>query len=253
MRDPTPIRRAALLSAALAAAGCAALPEPETAAPPATGTEAAAAADVVVPIFAASDALEEQWRKFQIWREMDFTLAVADGEVAIEAVAEGASAGLARTVDIDPETCPILEWRWQVENLPSDADLASRAREDVSASLIVAFGDPGVFANPDPVPTLRYVWATETNPPGTVVDSPYFSGVLRSIPVRSGPERLGEWVTERRNLVADYERAFGEPPESDIEVVALFTDSDHGGERVTARYRWARSLCTEAPEPPSIF
>ncbi len=256
MQDPTRLCRFAVLGAVIVAAGCAARPDPEAARPPeaaAIPADEAAQPEIIVPIFAAADALEESWRKFRIWREMEFTLAIADGGVAIEAVAEGASAGLARGVEIDPEICPVLEWRWQIEALPSDADLSSRAREDVTASLIVAFGDPGVFTNPDPVPTLRYVWSTPDNPVETVVDSPYFPGVLRSIPVRSGPEGLGEWVTERRDLVADYELAFGEPPEDKIEVFALFTDSDHGGERVTARYGWARVLCTEAPAEPSLF
>lgn len=212
-----------------------------------------AAADHPRPLFVAGDAVEKDWRKFRIWREAEFSLVALDGEVAIGAVAEGASAGLARRVEIDPDTCPEIEWSWRVDRLPGNAELSSRSSEDVAASLIVAFGDPGVFANPDPVPTLRYVWATTANAVGEVVESPYFPEALRTVVVRSGAEGVGQWFTERRDLRADYERAFGEPPEDRIEVIALFTDSDHGSDRVEAFYRWARVLCTAPEEPPSIF
>ena len=117
----------------------------------------------------------------------------------------------------------------------------------MAASIFFAFGDPGVFSNPDPVPTLRYVWATETDPVDRIVDSPYFPGIIRSVVVRSGPERVGEWVTERRDLVADYASAFGGQPEGKVEIVALFTDSDHGKDRIEAFYAWARARCTEEP------
>ncbi len=234
----------------LALASCAPAPEPP--APAAT-----AGAPVPEPIFRAGDALESPWRIFRIWREAEFEVVPApdapEVAVAIEARAEGASAGLARRVELDPARCGTVEWAWQVDTLPAEADLASRAAEDVAASVFFAFGDPGLFANPDPVPTLRYAWATETNPAGSVIDSPYFPGVIRTLVVRSGPEGLGTWVTERRDLVADYRTVFGEAPEADVEIVALFTDSDHGETAVTARYAWARALCTEPAEPPSIF
>ncbi|GMG82992.1 DUF3047 domain-containing protein [Paralimibaculum aggregatum] len=243
-------RRRRLLPAAacLLAAGCAMAPRT------APGPEAAGAApEIAVPLFEAGDAVVEPWRRFTIWGVSDWGLVAEDGEVVIRAAAEGASAGIARRVEIDPETCPVVEWSWRVERLPEEADLAVKATEDVAASLILAFGDPGVFANPDPVPTLRYVWATAANPVDAVIDSPYFPGVLRSVVVRSGPGGAQGWVTERRNIVADFTAAFGAPPDSGIEILALFTDSDHGGTPVAARYRWARALCTEAPAPPSIF
>lgn len=252
MRKRRPGPLAALAAAALA--GCAATGQ-EASRAPETGAAPGEAPlpEIAVPLFDAETAAIDGWRLVPIWREMEFLMRALEGEVAFGAVAEGASAALVREVSIDPENCPVVEWSWRVESLPAEAELSSRESEDVAASIILAFGDPGSFLNPDPVPTLRYVWATDANPTETVIDSPYYPGTLRSLVVRSGPERLGGWVTERRDLAADYEAAFGEAPSDDIEVVALFTDSDHGGDRVEAFYRAGRAMCLEAPEGPSIF
>ena len=70
--------------------------------------------------------------------------------------------------------------------------------------------------------------------------------------VRSGAIP-GTWTDERRNLLEDYRAAFGIEPEEKVQVFALFTDNDHKGEPIQAYYRWARMLCSEAPDPDSIL
>ncbi|MEM7497291.1 MAG: DUF3047 domain-containing protein [Pseudomonadota bacterium] len=236
----------ALLGALPLLAACAreAATAPDPGAPP---------GEIPLVLFEANDALEEDWQKFDVWQNTSFDLVPAGDRIAIRARAKGASGLLARRVSVDPETCPQLEWSWTVEGLPSTADLSSRKAEDMAAAIFVAFGDPGVFSNPDPVPTLRYVWSTSNEPKGTVVASPYFPATLRSVVVRSGPADVGTVVTERRDLLADFEAAFGGEPEDRIEVLALFIDSDHGEEPLEAHFLGARALCIEEPEAPSIF
>lgn len=43
----------------------------------------------------------------------------------------------------------------------------------------------------------------------------------------------GRWVTEKRNLLEDYERAFGRTP-PEIIGIGLMTDTDNTGEDATA-------------------
>jgi hypothetical protein len=59
---------------------------------------------------------------------------------------------------------------------------------------------------------------------------------VRDIVLRSGEDRLGEWLRERRNVVEDFRRAFGRDPPPVAEAIALFTDNDQTGEPVEAYY-----------------
>lgn len=236
-RHDRPMRRdgtKAWVALAALAQGCASAAGPEPA--PAVG------AGETLTIFEAGDALERDWRVMRVWRRAEFALAPLGERVAIRIAAAGASGGLGRYVEIDVESCPAVEWTWRVDSLPEGADLSSVEAEDVAASLMFFFGDPGSLALPKPVPTLRYVWAA-SEPVGAVIDSPNFSGTLRSLVVRSGPDALGRAVAERRDLAADYRTAFGEAPPGPVALVALFTDSDHGGRPVEAFYLDARAFC----------
>jgi len=50
-------------------------------------------------------------------------------------------------------------------------------------------------------------------------------------------------VSESRELVEDFERAFGRSPESGVHAVALFTDNDDTAQPVLARYGAIRVHC----------
>lgn len=237
-RAARPRNVCAALALALGLSACATLaPQPQP----------AGDADIAFPLFTASGSLMEGWRMLRVWGTSQWKLVPDGTDVAIAPQVEGSSSALVRWIDIDADICPEVEWSWRVDELPEGADLAQRATDDVAASIFFAFGDPGPLANPAPVPTLRYVWATEANAEGSVIDSPYFSGTLRSLVVRSGTAELGTWVTERRNLRADFESAFGKPPPEPVRVMALFTDNDHLKTPVRSLYRSAQAWCTEDP------
>jgi hypothetical protein len=109
--------------------------------------------------------------------------------------------------------------------------------------LVFLFGDPGFFSNPEPVPTLRYVWTNKEILNEDAIDNPYFPGVVRSIIVRRGKAAKNEWMFERRNLLNDFKAAFGYLPKDRIHAFALFTDNDQTQQPVTAYYGWARVIC----------
>ena len=51
---------------------------------------------------------------------------------------------------------------------------------------------------------------------------------IRIVLVQSGP--LDEWISESRDVVADFRRAFGEQP-GRITAIAIYTDADATGAR----------------------
>lgn len=197
------------------------------------------------PLFSADSALFEAWRLVPIHGTGDWRILPDSNGLSIRGEAERSASAAMLRVDLDPVTCPLLEWQWMAESIQASADLASRSGDDVAAGLFVLFGDPGSPEHPHRVPTLRYVW-TAHGQVGDVVDNPYLPGTVRNIVVHSGVGDVGHWVTERRNVLDDYVAAFGTPPDAPITALALFVDNDQTGEPAAARYRQATAYCTDS-------
>ncbi len=178
--------------------------------------------------------IEEVWQQQSFGEPTRYRLRGIDGRSVIEAAGEASAAGLFRDVDLVVAEYPIVEWTWRVDRLPEKADLRSEEADDVGASVYFIFGRPGFFGSQPP--TLAYAWTGAATPEGSVVVSPRHPGTLRVIVLQSGTANLGRWVVERRNLIEDYRRAFGEDPPKRVEAIAIWSDSDQTGESVQAFY-----------------
>jgi hypothetical protein len=200
---------------------------------PAFGKEPVLLADPAAP-------LGEAWTHQKFNSATQYDRVTVKGVAAIRAVARDSASGLYRDVRYDVAEHPWLAWTWRVDRLQQTADIRIKAREDFAAAIFLIFGRPSLL-NRD-VPTLAYVWTGGRFPENAVVDSPYHPGTVRSIVVRSGKERLGEWTQERRNVIDDFRRAFGREPPETVEAVALFTDNDRTGEPAEAFYGAIRAL-----------
>lgn len=199
-------------------------------------------------LFDPALALEQDWTVMPLSREgetrrTDYRIDSYQDRLSIRAEGQRSATGLALPVDFDAEACPFLEWDWRVEKQPEDTSPYELARDDGAAAILVMFGDPGSLGAPRAVPTLRYLWTTAAVPEETIIDSPSQPGVLRSIVVESGVESPLAWQSERRDLVADYQAAFGRLPESNVRAVVLFTDNDNTQQPAVAHYGSARLRC----------
>jgi len=88
-----------------------------------------------------------------------------------------------------------------------------------------------------PYATLMYVWCNK-RAPGNVIVSPR-TDRIRKLVVESGPRRLNEWLDYDRDIRADFERVFGEPPGA-LVGVGIMTDSDNTHTRTSAAYGLVR-------------
>ena len=174
---------------------------------------------------------------------------VRDGEaVVIRAQAAASAAALVHKLDIPLQQAAVLHWRWKIARLLDKSDIGRKSGDDYPARVYVTFAlDPRaswaerikyrtarlIYGNELPFSALNYVWDTHA-PVGTSVGNAYTERV-RMLVLESGAARLGEWVEERRDIQADYRRAFGReaPP---ITGVAIMTDTDDTGETATAWY-----------------
>lgn len=198
-----------------------------------------------VLLFSADRAIQDEWQQIPIRGETEYRVTATTGRVAIRAIGQRSASGLMRRVQVNPVNCPQIEWSWRVDQLQETADIGVKEKEDVAASIFLLFGDPGLLLTPKPVPTLRYVWTNKRVDVESIVDSPYLPGIVKSVVVRSGSKEQ-EWFLESRNILQDFERAFGYTPKEAIEAIALFTDNDQTKEPVLAYYEWARAICQTA-------
>lgn len=174
---------------------------------------------------------------------------VSDGTaVVVKATSDAAASGLIKEVAIDPSVFPVVHWRWKVENLLTRSDVTRKSGDDYPARLYITFEyDPekvslgrklkykagrALFGD-IPIAALNYIWEAKT-PIGTIVDNAY-TDFAKMIVVESGPQKVGMWVEESRNVYDDYKKAFGEDPPL-INGVAIMSDTDDTKERAIAYY-----------------
>ena len=194
--------------------------------------------------------------------EVRFVPTRLDGRDTLAASADSAASAVRRKVRVEPQALGIARFSWKVPQLIANADLSSRQADDSPVRIMLAFdGDRSRFSARDamlaelvravtgeemPYATLMYVWGNK-RPVGSVVHSPRTERI-RKIVVESGPARLGHWLEYERDVRADFERAFGEPPGL-LVGVAVMTDSDNTRSAVKAWYGPVR-LLSRAATPP---
>jgi DUF3047 family protein len=141
----------------------------------------------------------------------DMTVENVDGRRALHMVSRNEGSTITKEIKgrIDVQQTPVLEWSWKVVTLPAKADSRYKETDDQAAQIYV-----GWPRFPEAVRSriIGYVWDT-TAPVGTIVKSQK-TGTITYVVVRSGKENLGKWLTERRNVVDDFKKIYGEAPEN---------------------------------------
>lgn len=122
-----------------------------------------------------------------------------------------------------PVEFPVITWSWKAIILPKGGDVRKSSllpfadnRNDQALQLLVTFESRDV---------ISYLWDT-TAPEGTDIkeNNPFVN--IMSVVVQSGPSRLKEWISYRRNIREDYRRLFKREPGKVIGI-AVQTNSNH--------------------------
>lgn len=178
-----------------------------------------------------------------------FRLEQHQGRPSLRADSERSASMLRQKLHIEPERLGRLAFDWQVQALIAEADMRQRETEDSPVRLILAFdGDRQKFSPKNamlselsraltgedmPYATLMYVWSNQ-QPAETVIVNPRTDRV-RKIVVESGANRLKQWLHYERQIRADFEKAFGEPPGA-LLGLAIMTDTDNTQGQTRAWY-----------------
>ena len=129
------------------------------------------------------------------------------------------SFGLERKVDVIPSKMPYLTWRWKVTQLPAGGDFRRTTTDDQAAQILVAFDDNRV---------LSYIWDSNAPKGAAAPSTPFPLLHIYAYVCESGAADANRWLSESRNVAADYERAFSRPA-TRVKGLRLQINSQHTG------------------------
>ncbi|MBP6367884.1 MAG: DUF3047 domain-containing protein [Nitrosomonas sp.] len=170
------------------------------------------------------------WQHKSFVGETHYTLENSHGQLALRADSNAAASGRYREVSVDLNKTPILNWTWKIKDLLTGNNERTRAGDDYPARVYVIFSGGVLFWR---TRAINYVWSNH-QPVGSRWSNA-FTDQAHMIAIESGPERIGQWISERRDVRADYRQAFGEEP-GRVDAVAIMTDTDNTGATATAWY-----------------
>ena len=188
----------------------------------------AADGELMIGRFSAGDLKEWQTKAFQ--GETRYTFDEKSGRRALFADSRGAASGLYREIQVDLRRTPWLHWSWRVDRVLDGVDERTKAGDDYPARVYVVVSGGAAFWK---TRTLVYVWSSH-QPVGATWSNAFTSNA-RVMALRSGTGDAGQWVSEKRDIRADFRQLFGEDIEQ-IDAVALMTDTDNSGQSATAWY-----------------
>lgn len=208
----------------------------------------AAAVVSVTPLSGPGTTAPAPWRWAGLPKQQlpatSYDVVELDGERVLRVRAERSYGNLVHPMPAGSQPA-MLSWRWRVERPIQSGNLKRKDGDDVAIRVCAMFDMPlaqipfiertlfrlalSRSSEALPTATLCYVWDA-TLAPGTLVVNPYTQRV-RSIVVRGAGSALAQWTPERRDLGADFLRAFGDeatraPP---LTAIAVAADSDNTG------------------------
>lgn len=190
----------------------------------------------------------------------EFRMLLWDGVAAVEAVAKGSMALFARPLVVNLQKTQVLCWRWRVDAVLQNADMTTRQGDDYAARVYVSFKMPANtmgfatraklmlgrsrYGDQLPDAALNYVWDNRY-PIGTERDNAY-TDRTHMVVVQSGPQQVGRWISERRDVLMDVTKAFGTDQAQPTQL-AIAADTDNTGENARAGFADLHFVARDAP------
>ncbi|MEJ6006381.1 DUF3047 domain-containing protein [Paucibacter sp. AS339] len=182
-------------------------------------------------------------------RITQYSLASRAGQACVLAQATQSVSLWRRSMNVDSAHIERLQFDWWIQALEPRATVTDPDTDDAPARLLLGFaGDESKLSMRNrlqfelaqaltgempPYATLMYVWDASAAPETVIISAR--SDRIRKIVVGSGLGGKGMWQRKQRDVRADYEKAFGEPP-GRLVSMAMMTDGDNTSSRTSACY-----------------
>lgn len=211
---------------------------------------------------AGDSAIPAPWKVERIDQRIpatEYSIRDWDGVGAVEARTDKSMALLGRPLEIDLQKTPILCWQWRIDAPIASADMTKKSGDDYAARVYLNFDVPAdqldfgtrtklalgrtLYGDHLPAAAINYIWDNR-HPVGTLQDNVY-TDRARMLVLRSGTADAGRWVHERRNVLKDFQRAFGDL-QGQLKSIALASDTDNTGEEAHAGFADFRFVANES-------
>jgi Protein of unknown function (DUF3047) len=207
----------------------------------------AAAQPLLAPIDGAAAVPSPPWRTALLPQQKlpltRFDVVDLDGVRALRIESRASYGNLLHplhTLDTPAPAVPELSWRWRLDRAIDGADLRRKAADDAAAKICVMFDhaiDRVPFVERQmlrvarastgdalPAATLCYAW-DPAQARGAVLPNAY-TRRMRWLVLQGAGSPLGAWRSERRDLRADFLRAFGDEASEMPRITAVLVGAD---------------------------
>jgi hypothetical protein len=192
----------------------------------------------------------ENWEPFyfkKIKKHSKYTITSIDDQNCLKTESEGSASAIIYKDPFNVYEFPRASWRWKVENVYKRGDAKRKGGDDYSIRIYIIFRyDPekagllekikfraakALYGEYPPHSTLNYIWASKRYEEDVLTNT--YAAKAKMILLQKGEENVGKWTDHDVNIIADYERAFGERPPR-IARIAIMNDSDNTGEKAVS-------------------
>ena len=161
----------------------------------------------------------------------DFVVEAESPNHVLHLRSDNDSSTISKEVKVDVKQHPVLQWRWKIVLLPKGGDARRKETDDEAAQLYVTFPR---FPSAVRSRVIGYIWDSAA-PVGAIFRSQKVSTVTFVV-VRSGDAELGRWMTERRNVLEDYKRIYGEAPAEEVGAISISINSQNTSARAESYF-----------------
>lgn len=175
--------------------------------------------EVVIGNFSQGDT--SAWKEKTFVGKTQYSIVQHDGIQVLQAISNASASAFYKTVNIDLEKTPYLNWSWQVENIYPNTDPTRKRGDDYPARIYVVL--EGFW--PWNTLALNYVFSNNNEPIASSWDNPFTSNA-RMIVINSNLDNLHKMKNFKVNVKTDFKKYFNEDVDN-IDGIAIMSDSDN--------------------------
>ena len=189
------------------------------------------------PLAAFKDPTLRDWKERSFSGNTRYEIVDSNGTRVLKGTTDSAASILYKEKEIDLTKTPQITWSWKIDSIYQDIDEQTKQGDDFPARLYVV-AQTGFL--PWQTLAINYVWSSNQDQ-GVSWSNP-FTSKAKMIVVQSGETNAGQWVSQSRNIAADFKEQFGRDID-EISGYAVMVDGDNANKKGTA---WFADISFEA-------